>query len=308
MRGSKALHRHPGWRGVDDDRATGGDVESLEYDEDNDLPDLIMDIEDDVLDEGDYEEVEIQRASAGEKRVQTIFTALAIAGVVACVVLLCLVAYFATNYVHASEDLNIVRDSLQNATESFLKLQNQAQLKDQQDCTRFQNTTEHWLHLFCEKYECPSSICDPGWVKYSRSCFLLMDTRLSWEQSREMCSSKQGHLAIANNDQVQDAVPLPQNFLFEQAKEASYWIGMTDSVTEGIWMWVDGTKVMDGKTVWGPGQPDNAFSRMYRMRENCGLMRLWRWYDEACGARLPAICEKNAIRLHLIFHRMMQSR
>ncbi|XP_078391436.1 C-type lectin domain family 4 member C-like [Cetorhinus maximus] len=301
MKGSKGLPRNPGRRGVDDDRATGGDVESLDYDEDNDMPDLIMDIEDDVSDERDYEEVESQRAALREKRFQTIFVALAIAGVIACVGLLCLVAYFAMKYVGASENLHIARDRVQNATESLHKLQEQTQLKDQQDCTRFQNTTEHWLHLFCEKYECPSSICDPGWLQYSRSCFLLTDTRLSWEQSKELCSSQQGHLAIVNNDQV-------QNFLFEQAKEASYWIGMTDSVTEGIWMWVDGTKVMDGKTFWGPGQPDNAFSRTYRMRENCGLMRLRRWYDEACGAKFPAICEKNAIRLHLIFQRMMQSR
>ncbi|XP_078390926.1 low affinity immunoglobulin epsilon Fc receptor-like [Cetorhinus maximus] len=264
MRGSKGLPRNPGRRGVDDDGSTGGDVDSLEYDEDDDLPDLIMDIEDDVLEEQDYDEVERQN-------------------------------------VGASENLHIVRDRVQNATDSLHNLQEQTQLKDQQDCTRFQNTTEHWLHLFCEKYECPSSICDPGWLQYSRSCFRLTDTRLSWEQSKELCSSKQGHLAIVNNDRV-------QNFLFEQAKEASYWIGMTDSVTEGIWMWVDGTKVMDGKTFWGPGQPDNAFSRTYRMRENCGLMRLRRWYDEACGAKFPAICEKNAIRLHLIFQRMMKSR
>ncbi|GCB80800.1 hypothetical protein scyTo_0022405, partial [Scyliorhinus torazame] len=72
-------------------------------------------------------------------------------------------------------------------------------------------------------------------------CFLLTNTKLSWEQSKDLCLSKQGYLAIANHDQV-------QNFLFEQAKEMAYWIGMTDSLTEGNWIWMDGSKVKDGIT------------------------------------------------------------
>ncbi|XP_038677099.1 C-type lectin domain family 6 member A-like [Scyliorhinus canicula] len=295
MRGAKG---QPGRREADDERATGGDTESLEYEED-DLPDLIMNIEDDVLDDRENEDAE--RAPSDDRKTRVMFMALAITGLLACVVLICLVAYFATTYVGASEDLQVARDNLQNTTESYLKLQQQAKHREQLDCTRFKNTTEHWLHLFCEKYECPSRICDPGWLLFSRSCFLLTNTRLSWEQSKDLCLSKHGHLAIANHDQV-------QNFLFEQAKEMAYWIGMSDSLTEGNWIWMDGSKVKDGITFWGPGQPDNVWNRTYRTAENCGLMRQRQWFDEACGAKYPAACEKNAIRLHLIFQRMMRLR
>ncbi|XP_078064052.1 C-type lectin domain family 4 member E-like [Mustelus asterias] len=83
---------------------------------------------------------------------------------------------------------------------------------------------------------------------------------------------------------------------------------MTDSVVEGNWIWVDGSKVRDGITLWAAGQPDNAWNRTHRATEDCGVMRQRRWYDEVCDAKFPAVCEKNAIRLHLIFQRMMQLR
>ncbi|XP_078061814.1 C-type lectin domain family 4 member E-like [Mustelus asterias] len=121
-----------------------------------------------------------------------------------------------------------------------MKLQQQTRW-EKSDCTHLKNSTEHWLHLFCEKYECPSRICDPGWLLYSRSCFLLTNSNLGWVQSKELCASKQAHLAIANHDRI-------QNFLFEQVKDKAYWIGMTDSVVEGNWIWVDGSKVRDGIT------------------------------------------------------------
>ncbi|XP_059499809.1 C-type lectin domain family 10 member A-like, partial [Stegostoma tigrinum] len=200
--------------------------------------------------------------------------------------------------VGASEDLQYARDTLQNTTESYLKLQEQAKQRQQLDCSRFKNTTEHWLHLFCEKYECPSRICDPGWYLQSTSCFLFSKTALNWEKSRQMCESKRAHLAVVSQSQA-------QNFLSEHAKDTAYWIGLSDTVTEGSWIWVDGSKVAEGPTFWAPGQPDNAFDRMSGMRENCGLLRARRWWDEVCADAYPAICEKTAIRLHLIFQRMM---
>ncbi|GCB78419.1 hypothetical protein scyTo_0021200 [Scyliorhinus torazame] len=93
MRGAKGSPRQPGRREADDERATGGDTESLEYEED-DLPDLIMNIEDDVLDDRENEDAE--RASGDDRKTKVMFMALALAGLLACVVLICLVAYFAT--------------------------------------------------------------------------------------------------------------------------------------------------------------------------------------------------------------------
>ncbi|XP_067881471.1 uncharacterized protein [Heterodontus francisci] len=203
MRGTRGSSpRYGGRREQIDDLARGGDVDSLEYEEDNELPDLIMNIDNDVLEDRD-EDTESKDASVGYKRTQTIFMVLAVLGFVACIVLLCLVAYFATTYVNASGNLQVARDSLQNTTESYLKLQQQAKQREEAHCTQFRNSTEHWLHLFCEKYECPSRICDPGWLLNSRNCYLFTNTRLTWEQSRALCLNRHGHLAIASNSKVQ---------------------------------------------------------------------------------------------------------
>ncbi|XP_067881337.1 uncharacterized protein [Heterodontus francisci] len=151
MRGTRGSSpRYGGRREQIDDLARGGDVDSLEYEEDNELPDLIMNIDNDVLEDRD-EDTESKDASVGYKRTQTIFMVLAVLGFVACIVLLCLVAYFATTYVNASGNLQVARDSLQNTTESYLKLQQQAKQREEAHCTQFRNSTEHWLHLFCEK-------------------------------------------------------------------------------------------------------------------------------------------------------------
>uniref|UniRef100_UPI00398E55C8 C-type lectin domain family 4 member E-like n=1 Tax=Pristiophorus japonicus TaxID=55135 RepID=UPI00398E55C8 len=303
MRGSKGVSpRHSGRKEADDNHPPGGEGTSVEHDEDNELPDLIMDIDDDVLDDRDYDESESQEASVSYKsKTQGIFMGLALLGLLVCIVLLCLVAYFATTYSRASDQLKAARDNLRNATENHLKLRQQLQLREEQHCTQFQNSTEHWLHLFCEKYECPSRICEPGWFLHLSSCYIFTNTSLTWEQSREACAGRQSQLVVIGNDKV-------QNFLSAQAKEKSYWIGMTDVVSEGSWIWVDGTKVIDRTTFWAAGQPDNAFNRTTRRTENCGILSQHRWYDESCLRTFPAICERTAIRLHLVFQRIRRSR
>ncbi|XP_067881338.1 uncharacterized protein [Heterodontus francisci] len=114
MRGTRGSSpRYGGRREQIDDLARGGDVDSLEYEEDNELPDLIMNIDNDVLEDRD-EDTE-------------------------------------SKDVNASGNLQVARDSLQNTTESYLKLQQQAKQREEAHCTQFRNSTEHWLHLFCEK-------------------------------------------------------------------------------------------------------------------------------------------------------------
>ncbi|XP_051898605.1 C-type lectin domain family 7 member A-like [Pristis pectinata] len=293
MRGSKG--GSPRGHRQQEEQPAAGEMESQSYDEESELPDLIMDIEDDVLQGQEYEESEVSAETSQDKS-RAFFKGLALLGLVLCLVLLALLVYFGATYAGASGKLRTARDSLQNTTEGYLKLQQQVQLREEQFCTQFRNSTEHWLHLFCEKYECPSRICDPGWLLFGRSCFRFLNISRSWDQSREACAELQGHLAIIGSEKV-------QTFLSEQVKDLSHWIGLTDKVTEGSWVWVDGTKVVDGTTFWANGEPDNAYNRTLRETENCGLLSQRGWADQVCARHFPAICEKSAIRLHLIFQR-----
>ncbi|MGH0135040.1 UNVERIFIED_CONTAM: hypothetical protein FKN15_056478 [Acipenser sinensis] len=64
---------------------------------------------------------------------------------------------------------------------------------------------------------------------------------MNWNSSRDNCTSMGGHLVIIESEEE-------QRFLLSAAKAHAgnrYWIGLTDAVTEGVWLWVDGTRLND---------------------------------------------------------------
>uniref|UniRef100_A0A673Y9U1 CD209 antigen-like n=1 Tax=Salmo trutta TaxID=8032 RepID=A0A673Y9U1_SALTR len=78
-----------------------------------------------------------------------------------------------------------------------------------------------------------------------------------------------------------------QTFLFNLHLRA--WIGLTDSVTEGTWKWVDGTSLTTG--YWGAGQPDDSG------QEDCVEIHYGEddpvktWNDDKCDTNHIWICE-----------------
>ncbi|XP_059817583.1 C-type lectin domain family 1 member B-like isoform X1 [Hypanus sabinus] len=209
------------------------DQQAEAYEEESELPDMVMEIEDDVLEE--YNE---SKGTYQDKN-QRLAKALALLGLLVCLILLGLMVYFGVTYEKMRRRLRQAGVGLQETTERYLKMQQNARLQEEQYCGHFRNSTQHWLQLFCEKYECPTRICDPGWILFGRSCFLFSNVSQSWEQSGEACIQLQGYLAIISSKKM-------QKFLLEHRRESIYWIGLTDKVTEGSWVWVDGTKVADG--------------------------------------------------------------
>lgn len=85
-------------------------------------------------------------------------------------------------------------------------------------------------------------------------------------------------------------------------KHSGAWLGGTDQVTEGTWLWVNGTQFWSGTatgnavngafTAWYPGQPDNGGTS--GPDSDC-LMMTWTvpnaWYDARCADFEDYICE-----------------
>ncbi|XP_069768302.1 C-type lectin domain family 4 member A-like isoform X2 [Narcine bancroftii] len=292
MRGTKGT-AYPRARMEQDEEETEGPNEEIE------LPDLIMDVEDDVL-EGESEDVSEEPIDPSQDRKETLYKALTLLGMLACLILLGLVIYFTVIYLEARRGLQTAQDGIRNSTEEFLRLRERIQQREQLYCSQFLNSTEHCLHLFCEKYECPSRICEPGWVLFRRNCYLFVNESQSWEESRKHCKEQGGHLAVVSSEKV-------QMFLANHSGGLPRWIGLTDLLTEGTWVWMDGTPVIDSSVFWARRQPDDPLAGSLDSGQDCGLLRGRRWFDEDCSRSFPSVCEAVAIRMHQVFQRARSS-
>ncbi|XP_037636694.1 asialoglycoprotein receptor 1-like isoform X2 [Sebastes umbrosus] len=126
--------------------------------------------------------------------------------------------------------------------------------------------------------------CQTGWSKFDISCYFVSNLEKNWTQSRQYCIAEGADLVVIDSRDEQAFV----NGLLDDGKNA--WTGMTDSIIEGIWMWVDGTPVTT--TYWGEDQPNS-----YDGNQDCGetvqkSLGVGEWNDDGCFGDQNFICEK----------------
>jgi hypothetical protein len=79
--------------------------------------------------------------------------------------------------------------------------------------------------------------------------YLVYEDRCSWKTARERCKQLGGQLVVIHDKATQE-------FITTLANGRSVWLGATDEVKEGRWVWVDGTE-MDFRH-FHKGEPNNA--------------------------------------------------
>ncbi|XP_047665779.1 C-type lectin domain family 6 member A-like [Tachysurus fulvidraco] len=136
--------------------------------------------------------------------------------------------------------------------------------------------------------------CEEGWKSLGLKCYYFSSFKLNWEQSRDYCVEKGGHLVIITSQTEQD-------FVVSQIGE-THWIGLNDLETEGQWMWVNNKPLMEtGVMFWsrapeGPNEPDN-WKAEDPSGENCASLgdaniNIHTWFDASCSTIKKCICEK----------------
>ncbi len=120
--------------------------------------------------------------------------------------------------------------------------------------------------------------------------YLLCASEMNWSDARAFCLNR-GYDLVVLDTLAEDRA------IWERAKSISaedWWIGMTDAITEGTYLWVDSrvawTNGMASTfTNWRDGMPENVDE------EDCvefdedlsdGL-----WADNGCARRSPFVCE-----------------
>uniref|UniRef100_A0A4W5MRV4 C-type lectin domain-containing protein n=1 Tax=Hucho hucho TaxID=62062 RepID=A0A4W5MRV4_9TELE len=203
-----------------------------------------------------------------------------------CVLLLVgIIDQLQTSYNTLTEERDQLQSSYNNLTEERDQLQssynNLTEERDQLQSS-YNNLTEERDQLQTERdfinrrlTNCKQS-CPEGWQKFESSCYFLSTETKTWKESREDCLERGADLVIINRD-----------------KEQRAWIGLTDSVTEGTWRWVDDTPLTTPR-YWNDNQPDSGDPSG---EEDCAEIHkdwipLKAWNDMSCGNKLNWICEK----------------
>lgn len=116
-----------------------------------------------------------------------------------------------------------------------------------------------------------------------------------------------GHLVIIETEEEQrflseKAKQILNNTILTMKEELSYWIGLTDVVKEGDWLWVDNTTLNSSTVYWatrqhdGGKEPDN-YAIDDKSGEDCVHLlpvknkTLNIWYDSSCSSHYKMICE-----------------
>lgn len=126
--------------------------------------------------------------------------------------------------------------------------------------------------------------CPSGWTYNAtfNSCYFYYSTAATWSNGRAFCqrSGWGADLAIPNSS--------AENAYIGGLSTNIMWLGITDVVTEGVWLDIHG--FVPNFFNWGGGQPDNYGSAPGEDVVNIGTTDD-SWNDNATTATARAVCE-----------------
>ncbi|XP_042610685.1 ladderlectin-like isoform X4 [Cyprinus carpio] len=132
-----------------------------------------------------------------------------------------------------------------------------------------------------------SETCESEWSAYKGRCFRFFNYQHSWIDAEKQCLGYDGNLASVHRNEeytfIQDLIKSHT----QASTEA--WLGGYDAVSEGTWLWSDGSNM--NIQIWAPNQPDN-----YNGNENCLVMNYQpsnNWNDNPCYDKKPFVCVKK---------------
>ena len=149
--------------------------------------------------------------------------------------------------------------------------------------------------LQCKTYKNESFLffivlgCPSGWSRYENSCFKFVEVADYWSGAQYYCERNGGNLAsILSREENEFVESLTSRY------NSYHWIGGSDAVSEGEWVWSDGSSWVYQN--WLPDKPDGGRNKnclaidtmLHVNRPGDG-----KWRDWSCSQdKLFFICRK----------------
>ncbi|KAJ8414650.1 hypothetical protein AAFF_G00038520 [Aldrovandia affinis] len=150
------------------------------------------------------------------------------------------------------------------------------------------NFLDHYCPFISLKRVCRP--CPWGWEQSHSKCYYFSTGTKSWDDSRNDCIKQGADLVVIDSEEEQE-------FISKHTKHPS-WIGLSDSGTEGGWLWLDGTPLQNDKKFSGSGEPD-YYELSYEEYEysDCAvtLPGLNKWANKTCYSFQMSVCETEAL-------------
>ncbi|XP_014807490.1 PREDICTED: CD209 antigen-like protein C, partial [Calidris pugnax] len=122
--------------------------------------------------------------------------------------------------------------------------------------------------------------CSSGWKNFGKSCYFFSTETTPWAEARETCADLGAHLLIVDSEPE-------QGFLMDNIETGTYWLGATDELVEGTWVWTNGQQV--NFSYWNTWKKDKE-----REEKDCGIIGPGGiWSDARCSHPNRWICEKS---------------
>uniref|UniRef100_A0A8B9RP03 C-type lectin domain-containing protein n=1 Tax=Astyanax mexicanus TaxID=7994 RepID=A0A8B9RP03_ASTMX len=150
--------------------------------------------------------------------------------------------------------------------------------------------------VFASINSCINFHCDEGYLLYGNYCYHFeAEMSKTWQEAEAYCVSQSGHLASIPNQETTSFITgdadrglLTPSMTTSIPNGVSLWMGGHDSVTEGDYLWSDGSAL--SHTNWGPGEPND-----HAGRENCVELVTTQngssyWNDIFCDAHQDWVC------------------
>ncbi|XP_041458722.1 macrophage mannose receptor 1-like isoform X2 [Lytechinus variegatus] len=143
-------------------------------------------------------------------------------------------------------------------------------------------------YFMCER---PEGYCPAGWHLYRGHCYQFnIQHPTKWKTAKFTCEAQGAYLLTSLNS-AENTYIVNQMKDYHDIGVESSWLGLSDTETDGSFVWVEGSSL--SYTNWDVGQPVNTANN-----EDCVYITTGdgtgKWSTKNCGLENPYICKIKA--------------